>query len=147
MARSWVKVHGLRECEKALSELPRATAKNVASRVLLKAAKPIAANAKTMAPDDPATGGFDLHTTIRAGKKTTRGAKHRKESPVEVYVGPRARHQHLLEFGTIKMSAQPYMRPAWDAGKDDALDTIADEIWAEISKAVSRASRKAARMR
>lgn len=142
MPRVTFKVTGLRELERALSTLKKATAKAVAQRALLKAAQPMADDARQRAPDDPATGGFDLHTTVRTGKKTTRGARHRKESEVEVFFGPRSRHAQLQEFGTSKMAAQPYMRPAWDAGKMQALETIKDEMWNEIAKAAKRAAKR-----
>jgi hypothetical protein len=38
------------------------------------------------------------------------------------------------------------MRPAWDSGKDALLEGIADDLWAEISKAAARQAKKAARL-
>lgn len=147
MARTWVKVEGLRELERALAELPKRTSKSVARRTLLKAAQPMAEDARSKAPDDPATGGKDLHTSISAGTKLSRGGRrrHRKQSDVEVFIGPHARHAHLQEFGTAHHAAQPFMRPAWDAGKMKALDTIKEELWNEIKKAAKRIARRAAR--
>ncbi|MCV3209606.1 HK97 gp10 family phage protein [Mesorhizobium sp. YC-39] len=140
-----VKIEGLKELEAALGELSRATSKRIVGQVLMEVAEPLAADAAILAPDDPATGGFDLHTTVRAGRKATRGAKHRKESPVEVLIGPRSRHAQLMEFGTKDVSAQPFMRPMWDGGKLWALAEIQKQLWARIEKAAARAARKAAR--
>ena len=50
------------------------------------------------------------------------------------------------EFGTVNQPPQPFMRPAWDGGKDALLDGIADDLWAEISKAAARQAKKAARL-
>lgn len=33
-----------------------------------------------------------------------------------------APHAHLVEFGTVKMAAQPYFRPAFDESKDNMAD-------------------------
>lgn len=140
-----VKVEGLKDLEQALGELSRATGKRVAAQVLMEVAEPLAADAAILAPDDPATGGFDLHTTVRAGRRATRGAKHRKESPVEVLIGPRSRHAQLEEFGTKDAPAQPFMRPMWDGGKFWALSEVQKKLWERIEKAAARAARKAAR--
>lgn len=146
MARtSFVKVEGLRELEKTMGTLSQATNKRVGAQVLMETAEPLAEEAAILAPDDPATGGFDLHSTIRAGTKSTRGARHRKESPVEVLIGPRSRHAQLQEFGTANQPAQPYMRPMWDGGKDWALKNISAKLWERVSKAAARAAKKAAR--
>jgi HK97 gp10 family phage protein len=145
MARTWVKVEGLKELEKVMGNLSAATNKRAAGQVLMEVAEPLADDASILAPDDPATGGFDLHTTVRAGRRATRGAKHRKESPVEVLIGPRSRHAHLQEYGTVNHPAQPFMRPMWDGGKDWALGEIEKKLWERISKAAARAAKKAAR--
>lgn len=52
-----------------------------------------------------------------------------------------------VEFGTIDTPAQPYMRPAWDAGKDQALRTVVETLTVEIRRAADRAARKLARAR
>jgi HK97 gp10 family phage protein len=41
-------------------------------------------------------------------------------------------HAHLLEFGTSRQPAQPYMRPAWDSTKQAVLENIRAALWAEI---------------
>lgn len=143
--KAWVKAEGLRDLEKTMGTLSKATNKRVGAQVLMETAEPLAADAATLAPDDPTTGGFDLHTTVRAGTKATRGARHRKESPVEVLIGPRSRHAQLQEFGTADQPAQPYMRPMWDGGKDWALKNISSKLWERVSKAAARAAKKAAK--
>ena len=52
----------------------------------------------------------------------------------------------LQEFGTKNHGPQPFMRPAWDAGKDQALDDVKTALGAEIEKAAQRAARKQARL-
>ena len=71
----------------------------------------------------------------------------------EAYMGPggdgnaKAPPQGVQqEFGNKNHGPQPFMRPAWDAGKAELLDGIQDDLWAEIDKAAQRAARKTARL-
>lgn len=135
------KIEGLRELDKALIGLGKVAAKNVARRVLRKAGKPIAEDAAQRAPDD--TGKL-----IRSVAATTRNPKgNKKESPIEVHVGPgRAPKAHLQEFGSRRHGPQPYLRPAWDLGKARALDSIKGDLADEIAAAAKRQARKTARL-
>jgi|SRR4051812_48089350 HK97 gp10 family phage protein len=58
-----------------------------------------------------------------------------KRKGLVVKIGPAkavfyARH---VEFGTNKMKAQPYMRPAWDGEKSRALTAFADSLRQSIA--------------
>lgn len=140
--RTTVRVEGLRELERALGELPRATRKNVVTRVLKARAEPMAAAMRARAPVEFG----DLRDSIGVGTRLTRSARksHKKQSPVEVFAGPGSHPQAVTqEFGTVNHGPQAYVRPAWDAGKDGALDGIASDLGAEIGKAAARAAKKA----
>lgn len=155
MARVTVKVSGLRELDRALGQLPKSTGKAVLRRVLKKAGQPMADDMRAKAPDDPETGGNDLRSSIGVGTKLSkRQAKlHRKmfkndKASAEVFVGAgKVAHAHLQEFGTAHHGAQPFARPAWDAGKMQALETIKTDLWSEIDKAAIRLAKKAAKGR
>jgi HK97 gp10 family phage protein len=148
-----VTVSGLREFDRALGELPKATGKAVLRRALLKAGKPMAEDMRAKAPDDPLTGGNDLRSSIAVGTKLSpRQARlHRRmfrddRASAEVFVGAGPiPHAHLQEFGTVNHGPQPFARPAWDAGKGRALDTIGRELGGEITKAAARLARKRAK--
>lgn len=154
MARNTVHVEGLRELEKALAELPKATGKAVLRRVLKKNAGPMAAAAKAAAPDDPATGGKDLKSTIGVGTRLSKrqAGLHRKmfrddRASVEMFVGAGPLPQaHLQEFGTVNHGPQSFMRPAWDNGQRPLLDGIARDLGSEIDRAAKRLARKQARL-
>ena len=145
-----VKVEGLRELEAALKELPRSTGKAALRRALKKAAKPIADAAAARAPVDEG----HLRDSIGVGTKLTRRQRslHRKmfrndRAAVEMFVGAGGLAQAITqEFGTFKEPPQPFMRPAWDAGKNALLDGIKDDLWGEIQKAAQRHARKMARL-
>lgn len=139
-------IEGLAELQVALRELPDATAKNVLRRVGKQALQPIADAAAQRAPVDQGT----LRDSIHVGTKLSRRqkSKHKKisEDDVEVFVGAGPVPQAIWqEFGTVNHPAHPFLRPAWDAGKDTVINTIADLLWVEIQKSAARIARKAAK--
>lgn len=163
-----VSVSGLSELDKALGELPKATARNVLKRTLDKAAQPIVDTAKQLVPVKTGNlrdtiiastrirnrvGAAEYSAAMRAGLgKAAAGAALRQArrdakgtgSFAELFVGPSTgaiRYAHIVEFGSVKDSPQPYMRPAWDGEKAKALDIIKAELGNEIIKAARRVGR------
>ncbi len=170
MAREIVRIDGLRELDRALSELPRATARNVLRRVLMKRAQPMVDTARQLVPVDSGqlrdsiaistklgtkAGKSEFAAAMRAGlgkeaalqaMRDARRAASGQGSFAEIYVGPgRMPHAHMVEFGTSKMAPRPYLRPAWDAHKNGILDGIKDDLWSEIQKAAARRARRRAK--
>lgn len=142
-----VMVEGLAELEIALRELPDATARNVLRRVAKKVLAPIADHARVLAPMEVGR----LINSIVVGDKLTRRQKSQfqREDPNDVvmFVGAGAIPQaHMMEFGTFEIAPRPFLRPAWDGGKDKVLEDIKGELWAEIEKATKRQARKAAKL-
>lgn len=71
---------------------------------------------------------------------------------VELYMGPeQARSKQeaikaiVMEYGSFRHTAQPYMRPAWDRDHQAMLERLKDDLGREIDKAVARAAARAAR--
>lgn len=167
-----IRIEGLAELEKALLELPKATGSNVLKRAVVNAAKPLAADISARAPVDEG----DLRESIKVGKPrlitpgkaafaaAMRSGASRSEAieasrtasrvaggtgkSAVVDVGPTKRGSHgvLQEFGTRHHPPQPFMRPAWDAGRAAAAERIGTELKNEIDKAAQRLARKAARL-
>jgi len=54
--------------------------------------------------------------------------------------GKKGFHAHLIEFGTVKMAARPFIRPAFDQTKGEALKVMGKEL----GKGVEKAARKLA---
>lgn len=163
-----VSTAGFRELDKALAELPKATARNVLRRTLVKAGQPIADEASRLAPVDTGklagriivspslknkTGSAEFAAAMRAGLgrdaavSALRQARRQAAGAgafAEMYVGP-ARgvlaYAHLVEFGTVRTAPQPFMRPAWDSKKREALDIIRAELGNEIIMAARRIGR------
>jgi HK97 gp10 family phage protein len=147
-----VKVEGLREVDAALGQLGKATGRNVMRRVALARLEPMAEEARRLAPVEDT----ELRDSIAVSTKLAGYARRlnkRSKSEAEAHMGPagtggtKAPPQgSLQEFGTKNHGPQPFIRPAWDGGKDALLEGIADDLWAEISKAAARKAKKAARL-
>ena len=140
-----VRVLGLSQLEQGLSELPRATGKNVLRRVLRQRGEPIAERARNLAPIDEG----DLKDSIAVSTKLSRSQrrKRRKKATVEMFVGPGTHPQAITqEFGTWFHPPQPFMRPAWAAEKGSILEDLSGDLWTEIDKAAQRIARKQARL-
>lgn len=150
MARR-ITIEGLRELDRALGELPKATAKNVLRRVGRKALEPVARDAEARAP----VLSGQLKIEIGVGTRLTRrqAALHRRATRgagkafVEVFagVGRSVPQGHLREFGGDGAPPHPYMRPSWDANKMRVLESIKDDLAEEIRKAAERLARRRAR--
>lgn len=140
-----VKVEGLSEFVSAFSEeLPKATGTNVQKRALKKASEPIESDAKRRAPRR--TGLLQERINISSKLSPRQKSDVDKESKVEIYVGPPSMTRGIVaEFGSVKQSPIPFMRPAWDGNKREALSRIKDILAEEIEKARQRIARKTAR--
>lgn len=69
------------------------------------------------------------------------GAVTRKTNPDEGAGGPTP-HWRLLEFGTEKAAAQPFMRPALESNIGAATDEFVKQFEKNIDRAIARAAKK-----
>lgn len=161
MAKQTVKVEGLSDLQKALADLPKATSRNVVKRALIKAITPMEMQAESLAP--VLTGELRrtisistklsrrqkaMHQAEFGGKpvKTAEGFRSDPKTEVFMFMGPSGSAKSIVqEFGSRDQSPHPYMRPAWDSGAMNALQSIKDSLWAEIKKAADRLARKTAK--
>jgi HK97 gp10 family phage protein len=150
MAKGSVRIDGLKELDEALSQLPRATGKNVLRRIGIRSLAPVISAAKSNVPVYRGDLRDSLKVTTKLSKRQQREnarAVADGKASVQLYAGAAALpHAHLVEFGTATMPPQPFMRPAWDANKDEVLQIIKDELGDEITKAAARLARKTARL-
>lgn len=148
-----VSTSGFAELERELERLSKAAGKGVLRRSLKKAAEPMADLMRAAAPDDPATVGEDLKSSIAVSTKLSKrqARMHRKmfrddRASVEMFVGPgpdpAAWNQ---EFGNINHGPQSFVRPAWDQDQRALLDRLGKNLWVELEKSIKRAEAKAAR--
>lgn len=138
------KVEGLAELDRQLGELSASAGKGVLRRVGRKGLQPFDQTWRAKAPKD--TG--DLAESGGVGSKLTRSVRKavERENTVEVFAGPGGNPQAWQqEVGNHQHAAQPFVRPAWDETKDEALQIVRTELWTEISKAAKRKARKEAK--
>lgn len=167
MVRQTVKVEGLRDLEKKLGELANstssATARNTIRRSIIEAAEPTALLAKSLVRVKSGRlrdsivvssklanpiGQAEYAAAMRAGlgaasavvaKRDALRAAKGSQGDVVAYVGAgQLPHAHLIEFGTFRAAAFPYMRPAWDATKNAVLDGVVIRLGQLVDKAIAR---------
>lgn len=143
MAKTTVKVEGLRELDRALGELPKSTAKAVTRQVLKDAGEPIARAARQAAPRDE----MHLYESIDVSTRLSRRQRglhldENKPTFQEMFVGTNNPAGVQQEFGNHRHGAQPFMRPAWDANKISTVKLISDGLWVSIEKAAKRLAKK-----
>jgi HK97 gp10 family phage protein len=153
-----VKMNGIDELSKKLESLRYDIAKKGGRFALRKAAQVIRDAAKQGARrvDDSATG-RSIASNItekwngRLNRQTgdlgfrvgvSQGAVLPKkgEKPDESASGPTP-HWRLLEFGTEKMAAKPFMVPAMEANAQKATDVFIDQYSRAIDRALKRAGK------
>lgn len=148
-----VQLFGFRELEAALSELPKATGKNVLRRV---GRPPLEAMADVAAARAPVRTG-KLAYSISVSEKATSRARWNKgkfrasvSTGITMAMGPAQgfgtlHYATFDEFGTVDTPAFAYMRSAWDGGADKMLEYIKDNLWREIDRAATKLAKKLAR--
>lgn len=137
-----IRLEGVKELERELERLPSKVQKKMLRPSLRASAKPIRDEAVRRAPrrkSPPPRGSSRYHP---AGKELYRSIKVRSagrqpglDAAIQVKTGP---HGHLLERGTIHIGAQPFMRPAYDTRKGEAIrvfrETLGKRIEDEVRK-------------
>jgi len=138
MAEQQVQVHGLAELERKLKALPAEISGKGATgplaAALREAISVIRDDAKARAPQGE-TG--RLKRAIKIARD--RNPKSTKGSPTELYhlgVDPGRKRNDprgawwwwFVEAGTKKMAARPYLRPAFDLRKDEAIRRFSQRL-------------------
>lgn len=149
----FVKMEGLKESVAALRALPRefsGTNGGPIRGALYAAANLIKKAAQARAPVDtgnlkaqvyvyrdraPVGANERFMVTVRTGRKKGRILQLLRVSRKDAY------YWFMVEFGTSKMSAQPFMRPAFEETKGDAVKLFETEFVKGVAKAESRARR------
>ena len=151
-----IRLFGFEELDRALAELPKAVGKNTLRRALMQVAKPIAADAQARAPKETGR----LKKKITVAPQLSR--RHRGDTPIadaHVFVGATpSQVATAIEFGTKprvteagkstgEVPRQPFLTPAFEAGKRKAAEDLKNILWNEIDKSRKRLARRALRKR
>lgn len=119
--------------------------KPLLTRVLKKEGQPIADAESALAPK--LTGELALSPIVSTKLSRRQKKQNRKESDVEVYIGPTPHPKSVqTEFGNAHQAAQPHLRPAWDGNVMKVLGGIKGRLTDELAKTTARLARRAARI-
>lgn len=143
-----VRVSGLRELGAAMKALGNDMGLKVARAATGAAAQPVKrrAIANIMASPSVDTGSLKSAVIVkRLGKRdsnltsehivTVRGRGKTRISKRGKLLGQFAPHASKVEFGTVHMPAEPFLRPAFESEKDTALQKMQDTLKRRIDKA------------
>lgn len=146
------RITGAREMENLLRQLPDYIAKKTLTKALREAAQPILDEARTLAPVGKESKGRVRLRRTKRGKVSISNYGKLKPSlkivtvparltaysaTVAVTVG-KAFWGMFVEFGTRHMSARPFMRPAFETRKSEALNRLGKSLGEEIEKAATK---------
>jgi HK97 gp10 family phage protein len=143
-----VKVEGLRELGERMRRLSSDVALKGARSATAAAATPIKKRAKEIIQANPSVDTRRLLNAVivkRLGKNDDtdgatsmhvvtvrgRGKKSRKKDKQPAT----APHAHFVEFGTVNMPAEPFLRPAFEQEKGHAVEVMASQLRKFIDKA------------
>jgi HK97 gp10 family phage protein len=151
-----LKLYGAKELDKVLQQLASSTARGVAKRAMTRALQPVAEAARAMAPRDTGRLAANIGVSSKLTRRQAKQARGTARDTQLMYVGPQWPSAHLVEFGTGPrfhksgkfvgaMPPQPFMRPAWDANRQQVLDRLTDDLRAEIEKTLARAAKRRAK--
>lgn len=162
------RIQGLKELSASLADLKKSTQAGVLTRVLKKAAKPIADKAKELAPVDTGELRNSIGVTVvrsNAGKSAFAAAMKSGASRSDaaqaardanradagngakatVLVGTPSWRAHFSEFGTLKAPAQPFLAPALRSQEKATVGLIKETLAKEIEATARRVARKKAK--
>ena len=146
-------IKGLSELSAALKELPNRIARNALRQSVARGAVVIRDEAKARAPvsttppapGDPLPGTLKRSIVIKHDKDRSSltsqtyvvAVRHGKKYRNQGKKGNRSQDAYYwrwVEFGTVKMAARPFMRPAFEAQKEAAVQEIARVLAERIAQ-------------
>lgn len=131
---------------RTLDHLPELAKSRGLEPLVVASLIPMRDTARYLAPDDPSTGPpYDLKSSIEVSTKK-RGVKAFETLGSAVaYMGPtRFGYPQAVfqEFGTVNMTATPYMRPAFEADKSKAIKIIEEGFAAQVEATLTKYGRR-----
>jgi HK97 gp10 family phage protein len=131
-----LKVEGGDKLAATLRDLPNRVSRSIQREALATGAEVIRQRVAASAPREPGTP--DLASNILVQKDVRPG-----DGSVGVGIGvPRGFfYDWFNEFGTVKQSARPFWRPAFDSEKERVIKLVASEMWAALIRKGSGSGR------
>lgn len=129
-----VEIKGLEELIKKLTSIPNKLEKKVIRSAVRQGANVIKSKAQEYVPVDKG----ELKKSIKvSGARSKPGVIAFRIRPVgSKKKGISVFYGRFQEFGTSKMAAQPFMRPAYDEAGDDVINVVIDTIKSKLDEGV-----------
>lgn len=131
-----IRIEGLRELEIRLKQLPQRVAAKALYSALMAGAEVIRKDAVNRAPEDT---GKLKRNIVKRREKTLPGLsanvvvgvrkKGKRNNPQNAF------YWRFFEFGTSRRPARPFLRPAFEAQKEEAVARIAGKLRQRIEQA------------
>jgi HK97 gp10 family phage protein len=124
---------------KTLAALPENVSGQVLRQALLAVAEPMRATMASRAPRRPPAPDLADHIVVSPVSSIAGvdGGKAERLADTEaaVGIGPAKGYFYasFLEYGTVKMSAQPFMRPAFDEHVAGTVKALALQLWVALT--------------
>ena len=126
-------IHGVDEIIKKLQKFPERIQKNVVAGAIRAGAASLSKEMKRRVPK----GTGKLKKSIGVVKRKTKD-----KNLVRFSVAPQNKkggfYARFIEFGTSKMSAKPFMRPAFDAKGEDTVKVAQEYIKKRLDKELAK---------
>lgn len=160
MARTVVRVEGLRELGQAMQALGSEVSGKIAHAMVSAAARLVRDEAKKLAPED--TGFLKQNIIVKKLRKSETSLtseygmgvrkykrkyadtrfNRRKGQAGKTYELDDAYYWRYLEFGTVKMAARPFIRPAFDNNRMRAIEVMKATGQRRIMAAAKKAAKR-----
>lgn len=138
-----VQVLGLEQVKKTLKDVSPAEGRRIARRTVTRVAREVRDQVRQRAPVDSG----NLRKSIKS--RRAKGSPDRAEA--EVWVDKsggrsgKGYHWHLVEFGTVKMAAQPFLVPTIEEMRPKVPEIYEREWWPQYEKEMKKRAEKAAK--
>ena len=127
---------GVEKLLKSLKQFPQNIQKNIINGAIRAGAKVIADEVKKNTPTDTGNLKKSIGIIKRRSKDKTKvrfSVTPRKGGKNDGFYG------HMIEFGTSKMAAQPFMRPAFESQDNQSIEAAKEYLAKRIDKEVIKA--------
>lgn len=121
-----IKIEGLNELIEEMKDLPIQLSKTALKKAVSRGTRNIAERLRTVAPRD--TGYLSEHIKQLYDKKKPIEGVEQYNLAIQFY-------GRMIEFGTSKMPARPWIRPVFDGEADRSIEIIGQELKRFLLKA------------
>lgn len=123
-------VEGMDTLAMKLARLQREISGNLLRETVLEASEPVAEDVSANAPM--------LTGNLSENIETEVTIENRTKAQVAIGPGKSAFYGMFQELGTVHMPAQPFLRPAFDANKDQVIEDVGDILRRRILEVARR---------